>query len=137
MLHPRFQSQEYRIFRLWTFVITGLSGFAPVFHAMTLFPHDQLVKHMGVQWYYLEGVFILTGALIYGVSFDAPPGDARDTATRERYHVLMRDPGALPREMESRQVRHLRRLASDLPHLRRAGRRVALLRHPLGVRVHV
>lgn len=68
MLHPRFQSQDYRLFRLWTFIITGLSGFGPVFHAMAMFPYDQLVKHMGVQWYYLEGVFILFGALVYGVS---------------------------------------------------------------------
>ncbi|KAH7375057.1 hemolysin-III related-domain-containing protein [Plectosphaerella cucumerina] len=69
MLHPGLQSQEYRLLRLYTFVATGLSGFAPVFHAMALFPHDQLEKHMGVRYYYLEGIFILTGALIYGLHF--------------------------------------------------------------------
>ncbi|KAH6692356.1 mPR-like GPCR protein [Plectosphaerella plurivora] len=69
MLHPGLQSQEYRLLRLYTFVATGLSGFAPIFHAMALFPHDQLEKHMGVRYYYLEGIFILTGALIYALHF--------------------------------------------------------------------
>lgn len=36
---------------------------------MALFPYEQLDKHMGVRYYYLEGVFILAGAGVYGVSF--------------------------------------------------------------------
>jgi adiponectin receptor len=55
--------------RLSTFVATGLSAFAPILHAATIFPYAQLDKQAGLRYYYLEGVAILTGVVFYVVSF--------------------------------------------------------------------
>ncbi|KAG7111251.1 Adiponectin receptor protein like [Verticillium longisporum] len=69
VLHPRLQSKEHRILRLGTFVATGLSGFAPIIHAATMFPYAQLDKQAGIRYYYLEGVFLLVGAYAYAIHF--------------------------------------------------------------------
>ncbi|EEY14726.1 adiponectin receptor protein [Verticillium alfalfae VaMs.102] len=69
VLHPRLQSKEHRILRLGTFVATGLSGFAPIIHAATMFPYAQLDKQAGIRYYYLEGVFLLIGAYAYAIHY--------------------------------------------------------------------
>ena len=69
MIHPSYQSRQYRLFRLSVFILTGLSAFAPILHASRLFPLEQLNKQSGLPYYYAEGGIILIGALIYGTRF--------------------------------------------------------------------
>lgn len=54
--------------RLSTFVGTGLSAFAPIMHAVAIFPYAQLDKQSGLRYYLIEGVFMAIGATLYGVS---------------------------------------------------------------------
>jgi len=67
VVHPSYQSRQYRLFRLSVFILTGLSAFAPIIHASRLFPLEQLNKQSGLPYYYAEGGLILCGALIYGM----------------------------------------------------------------------
>ena len=69
VVNPAYQSRQYRLFRLSVFVMTGLSAFAPIIHASSLFPLEQLHKQSGLPYYYAEGGLILMGALIYGTRF--------------------------------------------------------------------
>ena len=69
MVHPSYQSRQYRLVRLSVFILTGLSAFAPIIHASRLFPLEQLNKQSGFPYYYAEGGLILLGALIYGMRF--------------------------------------------------------------------
>lgn len=68
VVHPRLQSSEWRMLRLFAFIGTGLSAFAPILHAVALFPYQQLDKQAGLRYYYLEGVLILGGCWFYAVS---------------------------------------------------------------------
>lgn len=68
MVNPRFQSQKFRVFRALTFVVTGLSGFAPLIHGVQMFGGSQMMKQSGMPYYLTEGGFPLLGALIYAVS---------------------------------------------------------------------
>lgn len=68
VVSPRLQSPKWRNLRVFAFVGTGLSAFAPIIHAATIFPYDQLDKQAGLRYYYLEGVSILTGVVFYVVS---------------------------------------------------------------------
>jgi adiponectin receptor len=67
VVHPRLQSQKWRLLRLSTFVATGLSAFAPIIHAASIFPYDQLDQQAGLRYYYLEGFVIVIGVLFYAV----------------------------------------------------------------------
>lgn len=132
---------KYRILRLGAFVATSLSGFAPILHAMTIFPYDQLDKQAGIRYYYLEAVFYLTGAIIYGVRLvfsclvlssltGSPIPYLLSPIPNPESRKLMasRSVDSLPREMEAHHLRRLGILASNLPLLRRAGRHVSFLR---------
>ncbi|KAF9238451.1 hypothetical protein DTO006G1_9196 [Penicillium roqueforti] len=69
VVHPRLQSQKWRLLRLSTFVATGLSAFAPIIHAASIFPYDQLDQQAGLRYYYLEGLAIVIGVLFYATHF--------------------------------------------------------------------
>lgn len=69
LIHPAFQSRQYRLFRLSVFLLTGISAFAPIVHASRLFPLEQLNKQSGLPFYYAEGGLVLLGALVYGTRF--------------------------------------------------------------------
>lgn len=68
VVSPRLQNPKWRNLRVFAFVGTGLSAFAPIIHAATIFPYDQLDKQAGLRYYYLEGISILTGVVFYVVS---------------------------------------------------------------------
>lgn len=92
VVHPSYQSRQYRLFRLSVFILTGLSAFAPIIHASRLFPLEQLNKQSGLPYYYAEGGIILLGALIYGTRFPEKlcPGrfDIR-RSSHQNFHVLV------------------------------------------------
>ncbi|UKZ56783.1 hypothetical protein TrVGV298_010624 [Trichoderma virens] len=69
VVSPGLQSAKWRMLRLSTFVATGFSAFAPIIHAATIFPYDQLDKQAGLRYYYLEGLSILTGVMFYVTHF--------------------------------------------------------------------
>lgn len=68
MLNPRFHGPKYRTFRTLAFVGTGLSGFAPLLHGISIFGFSQMMKQSGMPYYLIEGGFLLLGALVYAVS---------------------------------------------------------------------
>jgi adiponectin receptor len=65
---PSSQTRQWRILRLCAFVLTGFSAFAPITHAMIVFPYSQLDKQAGLRYYYLEGISIMAGVFFYAVS---------------------------------------------------------------------
>ncbi|KAM5429719.1 hypothetical protein McanMca71_006151 [Microsporum canis] len=69
VVSPRFQSPKWRILRLSTFVATGLSAFAPIIHAATIFSYAQLTQQLGVGYYLLEGLMLITGTIFYATQF--------------------------------------------------------------------
>lgn len=52
---------------MFAFVSTGFSAFAPIIHAVLIFPYDQLDKQAGLRYYYVEGALILIGVIFYVV----------------------------------------------------------------------
>ncbi|KAF2967456.1 hypothetical protein GQX73_g6077 [Xylaria multiplex] len=68
MLAPYFQGPRWRTFRLVVFVVTGLSGFAPIIHGIHMFGFAQMVKQSGLPYYFAEGGLFLIGAVTYAVS---------------------------------------------------------------------
>ena len=67
-LSHRFQSPQWRLIRIGTFVAIGLSAFPPILHAVHLFPYEQLDKQAGLTYSYTEGSVILIGVGFYAVS---------------------------------------------------------------------
>ena len=62
---PRFEGPRFRIFRVSTLVLTGLSGFAPLIHGLKLFGLAQMIKQSGMPYYLLEGLLFILGAIFY------------------------------------------------------------------------
>ncbi|KAL7902405.1 mPR-like GPCR protein [Trichoderma sp. SZMC 28014] len=69
MVNPYFQGKKFRAFRVLAFVGTGLSGFAPLIHGITMFGWSQMMKQSGMPYYLAEAVFLLSGALVYVTRF--------------------------------------------------------------------
>lgn len=65
VVNPRLQGRKWRLLRVSAFVATGFSAFAPIIHAALIFPYDQLDKQAGLRYYYVEGVLILIGVILY------------------------------------------------------------------------
>lgn len=51
-----------------TFVVTGLTGLAPIAHGIHMFGFAQMVRQSGIPFYLAEGGLLFLGALIYTVS---------------------------------------------------------------------
>ena len=62
VVHPRLQGMKYRSYRTWAFVLTGLSGFAPVIHGLYLYGWEEMWVRSGMPYWYLEGAVYLIGA---------------------------------------------------------------------------
>ncbi|KAM3513794.1 hypothetical protein MY11210_002519 [Beauveria gryllotalpidicola] len=60
-LYGKNESKDWLTWRLLPFLALSFSAFIPIFHAVLLFPYDQLQKQSGLNYYYLEAVFMLTG----------------------------------------------------------------------------
>ncbi|KAI0418884.1 mPR-like GPCR protein [Xylaria grammica] len=69
MLAPCFQGPKWRTFRLVVFVVTGLSGLAPIIHGIHMFGFAQMVKQSGLPYYFAEGGIFLVGAVTYASRF--------------------------------------------------------------------
>ncbi|KAI0102531.1 mPR-like GPCR protein [Nemania sp. FL0031] len=69
MLAPCFQGPRWRVFRLAVFVVTGLSGLAPIVHGICMFGFARMVRQSGLPYYFAEGGLFLIGAVTYGSRF--------------------------------------------------------------------
>ncbi|GAP90837.1 putative mPR-like GPCR protein [Rosellinia necatrix] len=69
MILPYFQGPRWRTFRLVVFVVTGLSGFAPIIHGIHMFGFTQMAKQSGLPYYLAEGGLFLIGAITYACRF--------------------------------------------------------------------
>lgn len=78
LLSPRFRGPEYRLFRLSSFIATGLSAFAPIGHAWVLWG-PVYARGIGVPYYFLEGLFLIIGCYLWEVCLffptPTPPGN--------------------------------------------------------------
>lgn len=68
-LDPKFLSNVYRPFRLKMFILFGLSGVLPVLTAAYMFGYSNAVERANAVWLVLEGVFYITGAVLYAARF--------------------------------------------------------------------
>lgn len=73
LVSPKFQGPEWRVFRLRSFICTGMSAFAPIGHA-TLRWGPGFVARIGVPYYLGEGLLILIGCYFWEVRrIKSPP----------------------------------------------------------------
>jgi adiponectin receptor len=66
-MHPKFQGHKYRLFRALMFVVTGLSGVAPLTHGLNMFGMLQMMRK-AFPYTLAKAVCLLFGALFYVVS---------------------------------------------------------------------
>jgi adiponectin receptor len=69
VVSPQFQSSRWRMFRLSTFVATGLSGLLPIIHAASIYPYAQLNQQAGLGYYLVEGLALIIGVVFYATQF--------------------------------------------------------------------
>jgi adiponectin receptor len=67
MIHPKFQGRRWRTFRVIVFISTGLSGFVPLTHGITIFGFKQMLLQLGSVYYLAEGALFVLGAIFYTV----------------------------------------------------------------------
>jgi len=66
-MHLKFQGAKYRLFRVLMFVVTGLSGIAPLIHGLIVFGMPQMMRKAFPYTLAKAGCF-LSGTLFYVVS---------------------------------------------------------------------
>lgn len=66
-MQDKFGSKDWLKTRLLPFLALGLSAFIPILHATVLFPYDQLQKQAGLNYYYIEGAFMVAGVVFLAV----------------------------------------------------------------------
>lgn len=92
MLHPALQTRRHRILRLCSFTGTGLSAFAPIGHALSIFGAEQFAKQSGLHFYYGEGVAFLLAAVVYAARLPESLSPGRFDlfgASHQIFHVLV------------------------------------------------
>ena len=65
VLHPKYQGLAYRTHRSWAFIVTGLSGFAPVSHGLRKYGWHVMWIRSGMPYWFLEGGLYLFGAFFF------------------------------------------------------------------------
>ncbi|KAK2601709.1 hypothetical protein QQS21_004697 [Conoideocrella luteorostrata] len=68
-LNDQYGSKTWLTSRLLPFLGMGFSAFIPIVHAVLLFPYDQFQKQSGLNYYYLEGLFMLAGVIFLATKF--------------------------------------------------------------------
>lgn len=65
VLHPRLQGLRFRGHRTLAFVLTAMSGFAPVGHGLWLYGWDMMWERSGMPFWLLEGAVYGAGATLF------------------------------------------------------------------------
>lgn len=63
VLHPRLQGPKFRTLRTTAFVLTALSGFAPIGHGLWLYGWSMMWERSGMPFWFGEGVVYGIGAV--------------------------------------------------------------------------
>jgi adiponectin receptor len=124
MVAPYFQGLKWRTFRLFVFVVTGLSGLAPIIHGICKFGFAQMVKQSGLPYYLAEGGLFLMGALTYAVSLVCSyPVCPKETARIGEAAPACTNGEAvpIPRASQTWRFRYLGFVTSNIPRLSRNG----------------
>jgi adiponectin receptor len=70
-MHPKFQGPKYRLFRALMFVMTGLSGVAPLIHGLNVFGMSQMMRK-AFPYTLAKAGCLLSGTLFYAVCVAIP-----------------------------------------------------------------
>ena len=65
VLYPKLQGLQYRTLRTLAFILTALSGFAPLTHGLYLYGWAQMWVRSGMPYYLLEGLVYGVGAAFF------------------------------------------------------------------------
>ncbi|ORY11487.1 hemolysin-III related-domain-containing protein [Clohesyomyces aquaticus] len=84
VLHPRLQGPKYRAHRTTAFILTALSGFAPVVNGVMLFGWSQAFHEKGVKWWFAEGVWYGLGATFFSTRWPERRGCGRRSMLLKR-----------------------------------------------------
>lgn len=108
-MQDKFGSKDWLKARLLPFLALALSACIPILHAAILFPYGQLQKQAGLNYYYIEGAFMVTGVAFLAVSF----------LLLHRAQVVLIEYFAdkISRVLAARTLRFSRIFAPDLPLL--------------------
>ncbi|CEP63389.1 PAQR-type receptor LALA0_S08e01310g [Lachancea lanzarotensis] len=68
-LKERFRSREWRAYRAALFVAFGLSALLPVIAGLIRYGFEETCARIQLKWIVLEGIFYITGAVLYGTRF--------------------------------------------------------------------
>ncbi|CAI5757920.1 unnamed protein product [Candida verbasci] len=88
-LDPKFATNHYRPFRSGMFILFGLSGVLPILNSVYMFGFQITRERSGLIWLILEGVFYISGALLYAMRVPE-----RFTHIDESEEELLNDPKA-------------------------------------------
>lgn len=86
-MNPAFRTPAYRPFRAGMFAGMGMCAIFPVIHGLMIYGFVQMLDQIGLGWLVVQGVFYLTGTLLYAVScsflaIDWPTTDKVDAVSR-------------------------------------------------------
>lgn len=81
-LHPKFRSNVYRPLRASMFITFGLSGVLPVLFSMYKFGFEKTSERCSFHWLLLEGIFYITGAVLYAVRIPERFGEVSEVYNR-------------------------------------------------------
>ncbi|EXJ90434.1 hypothetical protein A1O1_03535 [Capronia coronata CBS 617.96] len=65
VLHPKLQGLSYRHHRTWAFILTSLSGLAPIVHGLLLYGWKEMWIRSGMPYFFLEGLVYGIGAFFF------------------------------------------------------------------------
>jgi adiponectin receptor len=65
VLDSRLQGLKYRPLRSWAFILTALSGFAPIIHGLCMYGWNEMWIRSGMPYWLLEGAIYGIGAFFF------------------------------------------------------------------------
>lgn len=92
VLHPLLQGPRFRSHRTLAFILTALSGFAPIGHGLYLYGWNMMWERSGMPYWLLEGVVYGVGAAMFATRFPESrwPGKFDVWGTSHQiFHVLV------------------------------------------------
>lgn len=122
---PEFRKPQWRTLRTVVFAGVALSGLVPIAHGIWLHGADRALYDMGAIWYLIEGLFYLTGAIVYAVCSLL----VLSYTIHLVHRLLIHTKASLPRDHETRGFRHMGSRPSDHAHHRSHRRSVPFASH--------
>ncbi|PNS19503.1 hypothetical protein CAC42_7347 [Sphaceloma murrayae] len=69
VLHPDYQSHDYRTTRVAAFTALGMSAFGPIVHSLILHDLDEVAPRSGLYWYLIEGLVVAVAVTLFVTRF--------------------------------------------------------------------